>query len=345
MPVLTVHSAGPGVTVQDLGRTGWTAQGLSRGGAADRLALLEAAALLDQDTGLAVLEMAGFGGVFSTDRPLRIALTGALMQADIDGVPVPPNTSQLLAAGAKLTIGGARAGVYGYLAFAGGIVTPPVMGSRAAHLTAGLGRMLAAGDSLPLGTDPAPDTPPRRLDSADRCSGGLIRLMPGPQTDLFDGATLARFLSTSFRRDPRGNRQGVRLDHDGAPFGVASGLSITSDLIVAGDVQLTGDGVPYVLLAECQTIGGYPRIGTVIPADLARVAQTAPGTMLQFTLLDIVQADATAQLDADLLRTLRQACQPLIRDPHDIADLLGYQLVSGVTAGDDLERDGDGTQG
>jgi allophanate hydrolase len=345
MPVLRVHSAGPGVTVQDLGRPGWTAQGLSRGGAADRLALLEAAALLDQDAGLAVLEMAGFGGVFSTDRPMRIAMTGAQMQASIDGVPVPPNSSQLLAAGAKLTIGGARGGVYGYLAFAGGIATAPVMGSRAIHLTAGLGRVLAAGDSLPLGADPAPDTPPRRLDIADRCSGGIIRLMPGPQTDLFDDATLARFLSTPFRRDPRGNRQGVRLDHDGAPFGVASGLRITSDLIVPGDVQLTGDGVPYVLLAECQTIGGYPRIGTVIPADLARTAQTAPGTALQFTLLDIAQADATAQSDADLLRALRQACQPLIRDPHDIADLLGYQLVSGVTAGDDLERDGDGTQG
>ena len=67
--------------------------------------------------------------------------------------------------------------------------------------------------------------------------------------------------------------------------------------------------------------------------------------MLQFTLLDIAQADATAQSDADLLRALRLACQPLIRYPHDIADLLGYQLVSGVTAGDDLERDGDGTQG
>ena len=67
--------------------------------------------------------------------------------------------------------------------------------------------------------------------------------------------------------------------------------------------------------------------------------------MLQFTLLDIAQADATAQSDADLLRTLRQACQPLIRDPHDIADLLRYQLVSGVTAGNDLEQDGDGTQG
>jgi Allophanate hydrolase subunit 2 len=101
MPVLTVHSAGPGVTVQDLGRTGWTAQGLSRGGAADRLALLEAAALLDQDTGLAVLEMAGFGGVFSTDRPLRIALTGALMQADIDGVPVPPQYQPAVSGGCK----------------------------------------------------------------------------------------------------------------------------------------------------------------------------------------------------------------------------------------------------
>ena len=339
MPALTIHSIGPGVTVQDLGRPGWTAQGLSRGGAADRLALLEAAALLGADTGFAVLEMMGAGGVFSTDAPMRIAMTGAAMQASIDGVAVPPYTTQLLPAGAKLTIGGARRGVFGYLAFAGGIATDPVMGSRATHLTAGLGRVLAADDRLPLGDDSAPDTPPIRLDVADRCSGGVIRLMPGPQTDMFDDVTLAGFLDATFQRSPRGNRQGVRFDHDSAKFAASGGLSVTSDLIVAGDVQMTGDGVPFVLLAECQTIGGYPRIGSVIPADLPRIAQAAPGTNVQFTLLTLEEADATAQSDTAILRELRAACQPLIRDPHDIADLLGYQLISGVTAGDDLESD------
>lgn len=339
MPELTIHSAGPGVTVQDLGRAGWTAQGLSRGGAADRLAVLEAAALLQADTQFAVLEMMGAGGVFSVDKPTRIALTGAAMQASIDGTAVQPNTTHLLPAGAELKIGGARQGVFGYLAFAGGIRTDPVMGSRATHLTAGLGRVLATGDTLPLGADPAPDTTAERLDVADRCSGGVIRLMPGPQTDLFDDATLAEFLATEFRRSPRGNRQGVRLDHDGAPFAAKGGLSVTSDLIVTGDVQLTGDGVPFVLLAECQTIGGYPRIGSVIPADLPRVAQAAPGTSMQFEMLTLAQADATAQSDHAILRSLRAACQPLIRDPHDIADLLGYQLIGGVTAGDDLESD------
>ncbi|MBQ2260895.1 MAG: biotin-dependent carboxyltransferase family protein [Loktanella sp.] len=339
MPVLTLHSAGPGVTVQDLGRPGWTAQGLSRGGAADRLAVLEAAALLHQDSGFAVLEMIGFGGVFSSDQPTRFVLTGAGMQASIDGAAVPPYTTQLLPAGAQLTIGGARHGVFGYLAFAGGILTEPVMDSRATHLTAGLGRALAAGDTLPLGDDPRPDMPPQRLNPPDRCNGGMVRMMTGPQTDLFDEQTLADFLATSFRRSPRGNRQGVRLDHDGASFAAKGGLSVTSDLIVPGDVQLTGDGVPYVLLTECQTIGGYPRIGTVIPADLPRVAQAAPGTALQFTLLDLAAADATAEPDMAVLRRLQQARQPLIRDLHDIADLLGYQLISGVTAGDDLEQD------
>ena len=339
MPALTVHSIGPGVTVQDLGRPGWTAQGLSRGGAADRLAVLEAAALLGADPGFALLEMMGAGGVFSVDAPMRIALTGALMQASIAGKALSPNTTHLLQAGERLTIGGARQGVFGYLAFAGGITTAPVLGSRATHLTAGLGRPLAAGDVLPLGADPDSAAAPRRLDPAPRFDGGMIRLMPGPQTDLFDAATRAAFLAATFQRSPQGNRQGVRLDHASARFAATGGLSVTSDLIVAGDVQLTGDGVPFVLLAECQTIGGYPRIGTIIPADLARIAQATPGSALQFTLLDLAQADATARPEAAQLRDLRNACQPVTRNPHDIADLLGYQLISGVTAGRDLESD------
>ncbi|MBE0412298.1 biotin-dependent carboxyltransferase family protein [Yoonia sp.] len=335
---LQIHSAGPGVTIQDQGRPGWTAEGLSRGGAADPLALLEAAVLLGSDPANAGIEMMGMGGVFSTTQNTRFALTGARMQATVDGAPVAPNSSHLLRAGQKLRIGGAQSGVFGYLAFAGGITTDPVMGSRATHLTAGIGRVLQAGDERPLGTDKDLLAGPMRLPASDRLAGGVIRIMPGPQTDFFDADTLARFTQATFKRSPRGNRQGVRLDHDGAGFDAAGQLNIVSDVIVPGDIQMTGDGVPYVLLAECQTIGGYPRIGTVIPADLPRIAQAMPGATLQFQMLDVTTADATVQPARTQLATLRKACQPLVRDPHDIADLLGYQLISGVTPGDDLER-------
>lgn len=335
---LHIHSAGPGVTIQDQGRPGWTAQGLSRGGAADPLALFEAAALLGSDPANAVIEMMGMGGTFSATQNTRFALTGARMQATVDGTPVSHNSSHLLRAGQKLRIGGAQQGVFGYLAFAGGITTTPVMGSRATHMTAGIGAALQDGDDLPLGTDKDVLAGPMRMSASDRLDGGLIRIMPGPQTGFFDADTLARFTATTFKRSPRGNRQGVRLDHDSAGFGAAGQLSIVSDLIVPGDIQMTGDGVPYVLLAECQTIGGYPRIGTVIPADLPRIAQAMPGAALQFQMLDLQAADATVQPAATQLAALRKACQPLVRNPHDIADLLGYQLISGVTPGDDLER-------
>jgi allophanate hydrolase len=336
--MLTVHTVGPGVTVQDLGRPGWTGRGLSQGGAVDRLALLEAAALLGTAPANAVIEMMGFGGSFSTDQSTRIALTGAAMHADIDGAPVTPNTSHLLRAGQRLTIGGARRGGFGYLAFPGGISTEQIMDSRATHLTAGIGRPLQSGDVLPALPDPDPLTGPQTLSVDDRLSGGTIRIMPGPQSGYFAAETVTRFAETSFQRSPRGNRQGVRLDCDGSGFEMAKPVNIASDLVLPGDLQMTGDGVPYVLLAECQTIGGYPRIGTVIPADLPKIAQAMLGAPLQFDWLDVAAADATFQSGTATLQALRKSCSALTRDPHDIADLLGYQLISGVTPGDDLER-------
>ena len=338
MPVMTIHSAGPGLTVQDLGRPGWKAQGLSTGGAADPLALLESAALLGVKPTGAVIEMMGFGGTFSVSEGTRIALTGAVMQADIDGDPLPHNATHFLPAGSKLTIRGAQKGVYGYLRLAGGILTEKIMDSRATHLTAGIGRRLRSGDELPIGPDKDRMRAPQKLPPADRFAGGMIRIMPGPQTDFFDQATQEAFCATQFRRSLRGNRQGIRLAHDNGSFGTTGGLTNVSDLIVPGDIQITGEGIPYILLAECQTIGGYPRIGSVIPADLPKIAQAAPGTPLQFSFLNVAEADATAtSLDASQ-RAITKKCQPMIRDPHDIADLLGYQLISGATPGDDLER-------
>lgn len=336
---LTVNRAGPGVTVQDFGRPGGLSVGLSCGGAADRAALIEGAVLLGQSPDLAALEMAGFGGVFLAGADLRIALTGAPMTASVNGETLRWNASHLLPAGARLTIGPARTGVYGYLHLGGGIATPPILGARSAHLAGGIGGPVAGGDVLPVGPDPVLGATGQLLEVPDRHSGGIVRVVPSAQTGLFSAQDRARFETTAFVRDPRGNRQGVRLGFDGDPFSAQGGLSILSEIVVPGDIQVTGDGTPFVLLCECQTTGGYPRIGTVVPDDLPRVAQAAPGTALRFRFVALSDAliayRAARTAEAQLARHLK----PLIRDPRDIRDLLSYQLIGGVTAGRDLTEE------
>jgi allophanate hydrolase len=328
---ITILSAGPAMTLQDMGRSGYLAYGLTRGGAADVLALAEGAALLKQSPALAAIEMVGMGGSFSTDRDTIIALTGAEMSANIDGSPLIWNASHLLPSGAKLSIGGALKGTYGYLSVAGGIDAPQVMGARSSHLTAGVGRLLQAGDTLPIGEMPHP-APGDFITPEPRLSGGDIRVVPSIQTAQFAKETLERFGTTTFRRDPRGNRQGVRMAYDGEGFFVDGGLSVVSEVIAEGDIQITGDGAPYVLMCECQTTGGYPRIGTVIPSDLPRVAQAAAGAALRFQFITLDEARAIEQRARAAMKSLPGQVRPLVRDPYDIQNLLGYQLVSGVVS-------------
>lgn len=332
---LLVRAAGPQVTVQDLGRPGHLSVGLSRGGAADRHALFEGAALLGQAPGLAALEMAGMGGRFETTRPTRIALTGAPMRAAAGDRPLRWNASHRLDPGETLTLGAPEAGTYGYLSLAGGIATPEVMGSRSAHLVARVGHRIEPGAELPVGQDPDPDRTPVTLDPADRFRGGTVRIVPGGQTEMFAESQRHRFGETAFTRDARGNRQGVRLGFEGEPFGAAGGRSVLSEIIVPGDIQMTGDGTPFVLLPECQTTGGYPRIASVLPEDLPLVAQAAPGATIRFRWLTLAGAREAYRSEAEIHAALRKAVRPLVRDPRDIPDLLSYQLISGATAGEE----------
>lgn len=335
---VTLLRAGPGMSIQDLGRPGLTAEGLSPGGAADRLALFEAAALLGMPRPVAAIEMAGMGGELSVTEPTRFALTGAPMRATLNAAQLLWNTTHVMQPGQRLVIGGVTEGTYGYLTLAGGIATPPWQNSRSAHLAAGVGGFLQAGTTLPLAPGSSAERPQMTLQVAPRFSGGTLRLMPGPQTELFGTETLQRFLATPFHRDRQANRQGVRLAHDGAPFGCDLAAGLASDFIVAGDVQMTGEGTPYVLLSECQTVGGYPRIGTVLPDDLPRIAQAPYNAPLRFSTISTEEADRLFIDDATRLTQLRKSVRPLVRDPRDIPDLLSYQLISGVTSGDTSER-------
>lgn len=337
---LIVRRAGPGLSVQDGGRPGWLDRGLSRGGAADRVALAEGAALLGQSPGCAALEMAVTGGAFEATEDTRIALTGAPMRATADGAPRAWNASHWLPAGQLLEIGPALSGVYGYLHVGGGIATLPVLGSRGAHLAAGIGLAPRPGERLPVGPDRAGADAGFVLPAQDRFSGGAVRVLAGPQTGCFPPEEIARFEAARFRRDARGNRMGVALRYDGAGFQTGAGLSILSEVVMPGDIQITGDGTPFVLLAECQTTGGYPRIGTVLPCDLARVAQAPAGAELALRFVARDEALTAERAAAEALARLPGRLARLRRDPRDIRDLLAYQLVSGVVAGDEEDMEG-----
>jgi 5-oxoprolinase (ATP-hydrolysing) subunit C len=337
---LTIAQAGPALTIQDRGRAGWLAQGLTKGGAADLVAVYEGAALLGQSPDLAVIEMTGTGGTFTVDADIRIALTGASMTANIDGEAIVWNASHLLPAGAKLTIGGATSGTYGYLHIGGGIATDPALGARASHLSAGLGAALKAGDRFPIGADKGRGTG-MLLPRDTRFDGGVVRVVASMQTDRFTAAERDRFTSTQFARDPRANRMGVRMDHDGEGFYAEGGLTILSEVIVPGDIQITGDGAPFVLMGESQTTGGYPRIGTVIPRDLPRVAQAPAGTKITFEFVTLDQAITLEIQHRRDIKALPGQITALVRDPATIKNLLSYQLVGGVTSATDnpFEKD------
>ena len=330
---LEVISVGPGISVQDLGRPGFTALGLSTGGAADRRALWEAAALFGQSHPQAALELPLTGGRFRVTAHTRIALTGAPMQASRDGKPLIWNASHPLAPGELLDLRPGESGVYGYLSLAGGLLTPETLGARATLAAAGLGTPLHAGLRLPFGADPTPDAAPQRLPPDDRFTGGALRVIAGPQSALFDAETRARVFATRFQAGPA-SRQGLALMQDGADFGTET-AGLLSDFIGPGDIQMTGTGQAVVLLADCQTIGGYPRLGTVIPADLPRAAQARPGTALRLVEIPLDVAETASPPEALWLAQIRRLLRPLTRDPRDIPDLLAYQLISGMIRGDE----------
>lgn len=337
---LIVHQAGPGLSIQDQGRPGLLGVGLSRGGAADSLALAEGAALLGQKVDNAAIEMAGMGGSFEAGgEDLVIALTGAPMKASIDGTRVAWNASHALPKGVRLTIGAAEQGSYGYLHVAGGIATQPRLGARGTHLAAGIGRALSAGDELPVGPASKRAVANMTLPAPARFGGGTVRVVPSLQTDSFPDEVIARFQDTTFSRDTRGNRMGVRLTSEGPGFASDAGLSILSEVIIPGDIQVTGDGTPFVLMCECQTTGGYPRIGSVLPDDLPIVAQAQAGVPLRFRFISLDEAVAIARRERDRRAGLAKLRRPLIRDPRRMPDLLSYQLVSGVIAGHEEEEE------
>jgi allophanate hydrolase len=332
---LVVRRAGPGLGLQDEGRSGFMSYGVSSGGAMDHIALAEARCLAGADSGPAIEIGPGGASFACVGDAITISLTGVPMRAAASGRPLEWGAAHKILAGDDLDISSQTGGGYGYLCLGGGILAATVLGSASVHFASAIGTPLVEGDVVaPLDPDSGLAgwrLGPREADSPD----APIRVIPSVQDHLFTQAEKMRFQETLFRKSHRANRVGMALDFEGAGFQADAHLSITSDIVVPGDVQLVGDGRPYVLFAECQTTGGYPRIATVIAADVPRLAQMPPGHSFSMVYIDHDEAlEARRNMVRDI-KGIPTRLEPAVRDPRDIADLLSYQLVSGAISGGD----------
>ena len=304
MTRLVVSNIGPVSSVQDGGRHGAQRYGLTPSGAMDRLALAAANTLLDNTPLAAAIEVGPFGAAFTArNGAVRVALSGALRSADIARCPVAFHTSMTIAEGETLTLGFAKDGAFSYVAIEGGITGEPMFGSLAVNARAGLGspypRPLQAGDELPARA--ASGAPERRIELPPAATGP-IRVVFGPQDDEFGDEAKALFLGSEWKISSNSDRMGYRLE--GPAITHLHGHNIVSDGTVNGSIQVPGNGTPIVLMPDRGTTGGYPKIATVISADLGRLAQTTAGTSFRFEALGMAEAQAEAKKFADLLRSL-----------------------------------------
>lgn len=292
-----VHVLRPGLltTVQDLGRWGHQASGVPVAGPMDTFSHRLANLLVGNAASDATLEITLIGPELEFRTRALIALAGAEFDVICDGRPLAVGMSTWVDVGARVQFGRRRAGARVYLAVAGGILTAPILGSRATHLASRMGgldgRPLAVDDVLPVAPCGA-QSGSRRAPGLTLPSGGRARLrvLPGPQADWFRAEALAVLGSTRFRVSPRSNRMGYRLE--GRQLARERTEEPVSEPLTFGVIQVPPAGEPILLMADRPTAGGYPKIGTVISADLPLAGQLAPGDYIDFSICSRTEAAA-----------------------------------------------------
>ncbi|MEX1179459.1 MAG: biotin-dependent carboxyltransferase family protein [Cucumibacter sp.] len=296
MSCIVLARISPGSTIQDRGRPGYLRHGISASGPMDRASFAEAGQLLGQKCGVAGIEFTLTGVEFGVEGDMRAGFAGGEFRLKVDGKPHSWPALVALSDGDTVEVSPGPAGVYGYLRFDRDIDVPLVLGSRATNLIAGLGglqgRALNKGDRIALFEVAAESPPGQHSRAPDRPA---IAVLPGLHADQLGSALWARFTEAEFRVSSRLDRMGIRLED---PEGVFTGLAtrtLVSDAVVPGDVQILGDGTPVVLMRDHQPTGGYPRIATVIGADLDRLAQMRPGTGVRFSPVTLVHARVLAR--------------------------------------------------
>jgi len=282
---IRVIDAGILTTLQDGGRPGYRAFGMPVSGAMDLGSLHLANGLVGNPKDEAVLEITAKGPVLEFLSDTDIALAGADLRPVIDGREVRNGQKIRVRGGQILSFSGLKSGLRTYLAVGGGFDVPLVMGSKSTYLRGKVGgfhgRALQAGDELFIGEPAETDTNPFLYNPKIHTDKAGIRVVKGPEWDRFTTAGQQVFLDSEFTVSQYTDRMGMRLN--GPPVELYGGGDILSSGVIPGTIQVTGDGQPIILMNDCQTTGGYVRIGCVISEDLQVLAQLMPGQKLRFT--------------------------------------------------------------
>jgi antagonist of KipI len=298
---MLVARAGFLTSVQDLGRAGYRQFGVSLGGALDAFALRVANLLVGNEESAAGLEIT-LGGLQLRFADKRIvAWCGGEFDVRVGSTSLPAGHAALMNADEELKFNHPRIGCRCWLAISGGIDVPKVLGSRSTDLRAGFGGFeghpLRDGDSLPLGNLRRSHTVATgRISSwsapepwsQTASANPILQVVRGADWDRFDLSTLQRFTSESFAVSPDSDRMGVRLD--GPELRRDNDVDLISEAVAPGTIQVPSSGKPILLLGDCQTIGGYPKIAHVITVDLGIAAQLRAGDHVRFSEVSLADA-------------------------------------------------------
>lgn len=300
------HVIKPGVqtTFQDMGRYGYQQYGVPVSGAMDHYSLQVANILLGNDRTSPCLEVTLIGPKLVAKTTMTIVVTGANLSPQVNGRPIAMWKTVKIEPGDELAFGKHQSGVRAYLAVAGGFAAPTYFGSSAVDRNSGFGQPLEKDDiikgypnkaiaGIGLATSFIPDYS-RKVS---------VSVIEGPHTDYFTNEARDTFFTVPFKVAANSNRMGYRLE--GAAIKPEK-VKVWSDGIPFGAIQITSNGEPIILMADRQTTGGYPRIGTVISTDLPKVAQLIPGGELHFKQISIQQAENKAIKAAQFFRNLEQ---------------------------------------
>ena len=289
---MTIRVVEPGLltTVQDRGRWGHQARGVPVAGPMDEVSHQLANLLVGNQPDCATLEVTLVGPTLEFLAETTFAVVGAEFELWLDAAPTPTNTPRQAGRGSRLRFGRRGGGARAYLALAGGIDVPPVLGSRSTDLASGLGglggRPLRGGDQLRVGQGAGPRVfcvPPAAPVTLPE-GGATVRVLPGPDADRFDPRAMEVFGQARFTLGPESNRMGYRLR--GPSLELARTDPVLSSATPVGTVQVPPSGQPILLMADRQTTGGYATIATVISADLPVAGQLAPGDWIAFEVCE-----------------------------------------------------------
>lgn len=306
---IRIANGGFMTTIQDMGRFGYQETGMAVSGVMDTRSAGLANILVGNEENEAVIEVTMMGPMVEFTRDNMIAVTGGDLGAKLDGKPMPRYEAVLVKAGQTLSFAGMFSGSRAYIAFAGGLDVPVVMGSKSTNLKSKVGgfegRKLGAGDEIGFLAPKTwlPNMSKRKLTPDDFSAREYtLRVVMGPQDNCFTDKGIATFLGSTYTVSNEYDRMGCRMQGDVIEH--KNGGDIITDGISFGAVQVPSHGNPIVMMADHQTTGGYTKIANVISVDLPKLAQCMPGFKIHFKKVEIEEAQ-------DLYCAWKEECSAL----------------------------------